>query len=152
MIKGGFCLLELSLYFLILSLHYFLNEFIFIKLFPIQTVLSSGVLGECHTFGTSLTPTHPPHPQWWLVSGHAPDSIHSTPLCHWLAVVEGQSVAVFGEWCPIDCFPNPARTYGPGCFIHSGSNLVIGQATRKRVYTIMLSSSKAFSFAPVHHG
>ena len=50
MLKSGFCLLELSLYFFILSLHYSFNEFIFIKRIPIQTVLSSEVLRECYGF------------------------------------------------------------------------------------------------------
>ena len=48
MLKSGFCLLGLSMYFFILSLHYFLNELIFIKLIPIQTALSSAMLGERH--------------------------------------------------------------------------------------------------------
>ena len=56
MLKCGVCLLELSLYLFILALHYFLNEFIFNKLIPIQTVLSSEVLGECH----GLRLTHSP--------------------------------------------------------------------------------------------
>ena len=46
MLKSGFSLLELSLHFFIISLHYCLNESIFIKLILIQTVLSSDVLGE----------------------------------------------------------------------------------------------------------
>ena len=54
MLKSGFCLLELSLHVFILSFNYFLNEFILIKLIPIQTVLPSEVLGECHGFRTSL--------------------------------------------------------------------------------------------------
>ena len=110
MLKSGFCLSELLLYFVILSLHKFLNEIIFIKLIPIQTVLSGEVIGECHIFRMSLHPQPPPPPPdhqqaWWpVLGGTERDSV-------WRVVFP-------------DCFPNPTRTSGPGCFIHSGSNLV----------------------------